>query len=139
MCIFKGFRVILSCCGELFNTVGETFYKIDRYKTTPKTRLFNDKKTIEEITYVTVCQNCGHLIIKYRQKIKNQAGKKKLGNTLNLRGKEADKFFYENYENTTIMKETAIVEYKEKNFVYYEMNASVFEEIVLWVKQFGDS
>lgn len=32
-----------------------------------------------------------------------------------------------------------VIEYKEKNFVYYEMNASVFEEIVLWVKQFGDS
>lgn len=30
-----------------------------------------------------------------------------------------------------------VLEYKEKNFVYYEMNASVFDEIVLWVRQFA--
>lgn len=30
-----------------------------------------------------------------------------------------------------------VLEYKEKNFVYYEMNASVFDEIVLWVQQFS--
>lgn len=90
--------MILSCCGEFFNTVGENFFKIDRYKTTSKSRLFNDKKTVEEIIYVAVCQNCGHLILKYRQRIKNKNGKSKLGNTLNLRGKEADSFFYDNYD-----------------------------------------
>lgn len=30
-----------------------------------------------------------------------------------------------------------IMEYKEKNFIYYEINTSVFEELILWVKQFG--
>lgn len=32
-----------------------------------------------------------------------------------------------------------VLEYKEKNFVYYEMNASVFDEVVMWVRQFSDS
>ena len=30
-----------------------------------------------------------------------------------------------------------IAEYKEKNFVYYEINTSVFEELILWINQFG--
>ena len=29
------------------------------------------------------------------------------------------------------------MEYKDKNFIYYEINTSVFEELILWVKQFG--
>ncbi len=30
-----------------------------------------------------------------------------------------------------------VMEYKQKNFIYYEINATVFEELVLWIKQFG--
>ena len=30
-----------------------------------------------------------------------------------------------------------VMEYKHKNFVYYEINATVFEELILWIKQFG--
>ena len=30
-----------------------------------------------------------------------------------------------------------VMEYKEKNFVYYEINTSVLEELLLWVGQFG--
>ena len=30
-----------------------------------------------------------------------------------------------------------IIEYKQKNFIYYEINITVFEELILWVKQFG--
>lgn len=30
-----------------------------------------------------------------------------------------------------------ISEYKEKNFIYYEINTTVFEELLLWVSQFG--
>ena len=30
-----------------------------------------------------------------------------------------------------------VIEYKSKNFVYYEINTSVFQELVLWVEQFG--
>ena len=28
-------------------------------------------------------------------------------------------------------------EYKEKNFVYYEINTTVFDELIIWVNQFG--
>ena len=30
-----------------------------------------------------------------------------------------------------------VMEYKHKNFIFYEINATVFEELVLWIKQFG--
>ncbi len=30
-----------------------------------------------------------------------------------------------------------IMEYKQKNFIYYEINTSVFEELILWIEQFG--
>ncbi|MBO7196600.1 MAG: winged helix-turn-helix transcriptional regulator [Clostridia bacterium] len=30
-----------------------------------------------------------------------------------------------------------VIEYKSKNFVYYEINTSVFEELIMWVAQFG--
>ena len=29
------------------------------------------------------------------------------------------------------------MEYKSKNFVYYEINTTVFGELILWVEQFG--
>ncbi len=30
-----------------------------------------------------------------------------------------------------------VLEYREKNYVYYEVNTSVFQELVLWASQFG--
>lgn len=30
-----------------------------------------------------------------------------------------------------------VIEYKSKNFIYYEINTTVFEELILWAKQFG--
>lgn len=30
-----------------------------------------------------------------------------------------------------------IMEYKEKNFIYYELNTSIFDEMIIWMKQFG--
>lgn len=30
-----------------------------------------------------------------------------------------------------------ITEYKIKNYVYYEINTSVFDELILWIGQFG--
>ncbi len=35
-----------------------------------------------------------------------------------------------------LKKADLIFESKEKNFVYYELNATVFEEIMLWFAQF---
>lgn len=30
-----------------------------------------------------------------------------------------------------------VMEYKYKNYIYYEINTTVFEELILWIKQFG--
>ena len=30
-----------------------------------------------------------------------------------------------------------VMEYKNKNYVYYEINTTVFDELILWIKQFG--
>ena len=30
-----------------------------------------------------------------------------------------------------------IMEYKQKNFIYYEINTSVFQELIMWIGQFG--
>ena len=30
-----------------------------------------------------------------------------------------------------------VVEYKSKNFIYYKINTSVLQELILWVGQFG--
>ncbi len=37
-----------------------------------------------------------------------------------------------------LLKEADLVmEYKVKNYIYYELNTTVFNEIYLWMKQFG--
>ena len=30
-----------------------------------------------------------------------------------------------------------IMEYKQKNFIYYEINTTVFDDLILWIGQFG--
>lgn len=30
-----------------------------------------------------------------------------------------------------------LLEYKEKNFIWYEINTTIFEDLILWLKQFG--
>lgn len=30
-----------------------------------------------------------------------------------------------------------VMEYKSKNYIYYEVNTTVFDELILWIKQFG--
>ena len=32
-----------------------------------------------------------------------------------------------------------IMEYKSKNFIYYELNTTVLDELILWIEQFGGS
>ena len=40
--------------------------------------------------------------------------------------------------NLKLLKSADLVmEYKSKNFVYYEINTTVFDELILWVEQFG--
>ena len=36
-----------------------------------------------------------------------------------------------------LKKSKLIFESKHKNFIYYEINTSVFEEVMLWFSQFG--
>jgi DNA-binding transcriptional ArsR family regulator len=44
------------------------------------------------------------------------------------------------YHISLLKKASLITESKFKNFIYYELNASVFEEIMLWCAQFtGES
>ena len=32
-----------------------------------------------------------------------------------------------------------IMEYKSKKFIYYELNTTVLDELILWIEQFGGS
>ena len=32
-----------------------------------------------------------------------------------------------------------IMEYKSKNFIYYELNTTVLDALILWIEQFGGS
>lgn len=41
------------------------------------------------------------------------------------------------YHLAQLKKAGLITESKYKNYVYYELNASVFEEVMLWFAQFG--
>lgn len=42
------------------------------------------------------------------------------------------------YHLAQLKKVELIYEEKEKNFIYYQLNASVFEEMALWFAQFYD-
>ena len=56
-------------------------------------------------------------------------------------GEIADKFDLTNatvsYHLSILKKADLLFETKNKNFIYYEVNVSVFEEIMLWLSQFG--
>lgn len=55
-------------------------------------------------------------------------------------GEIADKFEMTNatisYHLNVLKKADLITESKYKNFINYELNATVFEELILWVSQF---
>lgn len=55
-------------------------------------------------------------------------------------GQIADKFEMTNatisYHLAQLKKADLVFESKHKNFVYYELNTSVFEELMLWFSQF---
>ena len=40
------------------------------------------------------------------------------------------------YHLSVLKKADLVYETKQKNFVFYELNTSVFEEIMLWIAQF---
>ena len=41
------------------------------------------------------------------------------------------------YHLSQLKKAELITENKQKNYIYYELNASIFEEVMLWLSQFG--
>ena len=41
------------------------------------------------------------------------------------------------YHLSTLKKAGLIVETKYKKFIYYELNISVFEEVLIWIKSLG--
>lgn len=41
------------------------------------------------------------------------------------------------YHLAQLKKAGLLFETKQKNYIYYEINVSVFEEIMLWLTQFG--
>lgn len=43
------------------------------------------------------------------------------------------------YHLSQLKKADLLYETKYKNFIYYEINVSVFEEMMLWFSQFGGS
>lgn len=40
------------------------------------------------------------------------------------------------YHLKLLKQSDLIIEYKYKNFIYYEINTSVLDELILWTKQF---
>lgn len=41
------------------------------------------------------------------------------------------------YHLKLLKKTDMVMEYKYKNFIYYELNTTVFNELIIWMKQFG--
>jgi len=35
-----------------------------------------------------------------------------------------------------LKKNDLVIESKEKNYVYYELNTTLFDELIMWLKQF---
>lgn len=41
------------------------------------------------------------------------------------------------YHLKLLKKSDLVMEYKEKNYIYYELNTSVFDDVIMWMQQFG--
>ncbi len=41
------------------------------------------------------------------------------------------------YHLKLLKKADLVLEYREKNYMYYELNTGIFDEIILWMQQFG--
>ena len=40
------------------------------------------------------------------------------------------------YHLNLLKKNDLVIESKEKNYVYYELNTTLFDELIMWLKQF---
>lgn len=41
------------------------------------------------------------------------------------------------YHLKLLKKADLVMEYKHKNYIYYELNTTVFDELIIWINQFG--
>lgn len=41
------------------------------------------------------------------------------------------------YHLNLLKKADLLMEYKQKNFIYYQLNTTLFDELVMWLRQFG--
>lgn len=41
------------------------------------------------------------------------------------------------YHLSLLKKSDLVMEYKHKNFIFYELNTTLFEELIIWLNQFG--
>lgn len=41
------------------------------------------------------------------------------------------------YHLNQLKKADLVIEYKHKNFIYYDLNTTLFDELVIWLKQFN--
>ncbi|WP_040193733.1 autorepressor SdpR family transcription factor [Clostridium culturomicium] len=41
------------------------------------------------------------------------------------------------YHLNLLKKADLLMEYKQKNYIYYQLNTTLFDELVMWLKQFG--
>lgn len=41
------------------------------------------------------------------------------------------------YHLNLLKKADLLMEYKHKNYIYYQLNTTLFDELVMWLKQFG--
>ena len=41
------------------------------------------------------------------------------------------------YHLSLLKRAGLIMEYRQKNFIFYELNITVFQELALWLSQFG--
>lgn len=41
------------------------------------------------------------------------------------------------YHLNLMKKAELVLEYRQKNFIWYELNATLFDELMLWLGQFG--
>lgn len=85
------------CCGTSHSTTSDDYYKIDRYFNRPilKTKSDSGKRIVQEIIFVTVCDNCNEYVIEIKRYSLNGRGKKVLEESETLRGFEAYKYYFQ--------------------------------------------
>lgn len=42
------------------------------------------------------------------------------------------------YHLKVLKKAELIMEYKEKNFIFYELNTTILDELIIWTKKFNE-